>query len=64
MLLLAVGEQRDDDGADEGADRQTQHAHVAEGRAGVDRPVDADPISSLSDLVGDEVGALVVARTG
>jgi AcrR family transcriptional regulator len=27
----------------------------------VDRPVDADPISSLSDLIGDEVGALVAA---
>ncbi|MCZ2846487.1 TetR family transcriptional regulator [Modestobacter sp. VKM Ac-2978] len=31
------------------------------GQALVDRPVDADPISSLSDLVGDEVGALVGA---
>ncbi|WP_222267678.1 TetR family transcriptional regulator [Modestobacter marinus] len=27
----------------------------------VDRPIDADPISSLSDLIGDEVGALVAA---
>ncbi|MCZ2835934.1 TetR family transcriptional regulator [Modestobacter sp. VKM Ac-2985] len=31
------------------------------GQALADRPVDADPISSLSDLVGDEVGALVGA---
>src|SRR3954470_2330731 len=29
------------------------------GQTPVDRPVDADPISSLSDLIGDEVGALV-----
>ena len=29
------------------------------GHALVDRPVDADPISSLSDLVGEEVGRLV-----
>ncbi|WP_369132299.1 TetR family transcriptional regulator [Modestobacter sp. I12A-02662] len=27
----------------------------------VDRPIEADPISSLSDLIGDEVGALVAA---
>jgi AcrR family transcriptional regulator len=27
----------------------------------VDRPIDGDPISTLSDLIGDEVGALVAA---
>ncbi|MGY2078673.1 TetR family transcriptional regulator [Modestobacter sp. SYSU DS0657] len=31
------------------------------GSARVDQPVAADPISSLSDLIGDEVGALVAA---
>jgi AcrR family transcriptional regulator len=31
------------------------------GHALLDRPVDADPLSNLSDLIGDEVGALVAA---
>ncbi|MGY1845223.1 TetR family transcriptional regulator [Modestobacter sp. SYSU DS0875] len=34
------------------------------GSALVDQPVAADPISSLSDLIGDEVGALVAAALG
>jgi hypothetical protein len=31
------------------------------GHSLVDRPIDGDPISTLSDLIGDEVGALVAA---